>query len=550
MMAILIFLMLNTLSYAQNQPTVNRFPMESDGFLILNNLGHPEVRSWVVTVKSFNENDEILSTNTMTLVDKHYLDVMSSIIDNPFKLTCDIIGYSKNGELLVDESDILIGACEGCGSDYDLLDGFTCDGFNYAFSLNIWKHNISDNFIVRTDNGSWTLNTNVNVPLYTYYENSYYFDYNLCQWPTPYSFGCIPVTEYYDVDNADQAFIDGYNLINLLNVELSDNIKDQNGNVLTGSVIGVRKLKGIYECYGCDPDEYETPILNGLVPNNGNDAMDIFNWYGQLQGNVNYQGDIIDDLMCIEAFNGGGGSGNSWVAGDPLGCGRKIKFQFSTTYDDNSGLPEEGDLINDVMSDPNFLANMYVDCIGQDVADLGFANPEGDWGFGDLAWNENIVLVTLSNVNIPGNVITISQNGLEHNGKPVPPDEIKQVPIRPGLYSIGTQYKGGIFISRLLEIEVQTPDIVNSSCFSVTCSPNPFQQSGFELEISACENLTVDYILMDQTGTNYYMETIAIDNGVTNVQVVPEPSIPGGLVLHVFKFADGTIQAIPGFHIK
>jgi hypothetical protein len=490
----------------------------------MNQWNYPEVSDWKIDFQNaqFTPNGQFshyYTVKTIQLSGTHYLNLKTDGTPDAGFFT--VSGINDQGVTVVTEGPIIIWH-EQPGESY-LYCTSGCEGKKYAYQINLGGHSSWGNQSVFYPTGLIKPQGSSSPYYYEWFSDQQF----LAMTTTP----GVYYAQFYGLSGNNGQMYSSLNglgssdphaqrVIKLENIsaQAGNPYRDANGNVLTGTIYGVRKAFGDYR----ETIPYmesamlagtETHCLGfnyGLAQINANKS----NWKGGNGVSLDCNGRRFDGVD-----NGGGTSGPAVAAGlgDNLPCLVVIK-QYTS--------PVTGQTIT------------WEDCVPRPT--VGGGGP--------------------SRPNIPAEAEVITLFSLDP-GKPLPPLVLKnqqstrqlldgtpypdnQV-LLEGLYYALYQMPDGSFLTHIFEASHTKENIDISPLatkFSAIVSPNPVTLPEINVAMTAMENLTVEMAVINPNGTEMAKHLVVLVEDENKTEKISLPlNAAKGVYSLIFRFVDGSV---------
>lgn len=484
-------------------PVVN-LPFQTNGYLILNSEGYPNVQTWMIEVQTRTESQSGNVTFT-TVYSKQIVGMGYSTIPYQYghgDYYLKVRGFDANGIQVVDRFPSEIDGAEcwrkACSKG--------CIGKTYAYWIDLFvnESNSSSNFSARP---------------YVHPETGgYAYEYMS---PTVFSAKGLNPNYWKYYYNVPWWLLGGpgvgVQIIKLNGVVSGDGLKDASNNTLTGTVYGVKKDLGEWRGVFIESNEIASGegqcIQNlGYFINRVNSGTD---WDGR--PNLTCNGTAVKD-NDPPIDNSGSGVGVS-----ANGCFQSV------------GLWEDDDDPNG----PEFDIFDFADAIGVCLNNSNAGPITSIWA-SDI---REFTITPIAGGTAGGTApVTFTKDDfIDQNGNFLFPS----ITLQPGFYVMGMHFTGANYRSRYFEVSQAKSYAVDvNNILSPTFYQVPIVGNSFIMDLEARVGVSFDYELLDLQGNMIYSERITVPGGqVTQKQIQPTTVIPSGILLNRFVFDDGSVIA-------
>ena len=302
--------------------------------------------------------------------------------------------------------------------------------------------------------------------------------------------------------------IDGVKLKMRENITQADQLKDRDGNVLTGTVYSIQKRLGKWQNQVDLSDE----LANDPATPCGQFGTSITSMINYANNNL----DLIDDLSC----NGFGGGSNPF--------GGYTRNVWSDLHD---GWIDSDEDIWDILDE-----------VGETINETGFDdnNTGVDWWPSDDVSQVQLINIKKGvNQSKTQSTKTLYRDSLfNQNGEP----NYNNISMKRGLYNVSLTLEGGYTFPLLLEkTTTETTGFDNTNFLNVNIYPNPIVSGDLTISLEADATLKFDYKILDGQGAELYSrDNITLSKDTSMDLYVPVDDFPSGSLIHVFEMSDGS----------
>lgn len=546
--------LVTTYSFSQSQipfkttsSLVNRFPVETDGFLVLNQYGNPEVARWEVTFlkPSFTENVGITSFSTDRIVDirNSYFTNLVDLPESSFGYGfINITGYSAGNNVIVTDGPIGY-TCVGCVDETYCSPG--CNGDTYAYSLDVFgPAGAGYGFLVFN-----SAHRPGNAPFYQYFSTGDWntFEYGQTEYIRdhymfPYNQTFVITSQgSYDPANHDRLI-----KINASSIPTNVVYKDKNGTPISGDIRGIRKAQGDWNHY----NNMDISATNPITFCNGGYNQAVLainaqksNWQWETSAAWSTESSFFS-VAPISTRPSLGCNGTSWTvygqannqgtaAAGAAGATKPCKWSWIKVTNDTV-------FVGYVNGVPNYTVSTtynWTPCSG--TAQQNPNNPWIDWP--TLA--ESVTFTPKDPNNFTGPIIiNASENSIKYE---ISGENVNLAELENGLYHALFQFPDQSIHSTyvLFEDDDQTNDFL-SNHLTAFVSPVPVPNNEFVLNLESDIALDFQFKLISLTSEILIDRSFQISEQETLKEylTIDEYNTPGMLICQ-FIFSDGSVKS-------
>jgi hypothetical protein len=502
------------LALSQSQSITLYEPKHCQGFLLFKE--NPQVRTWNVSIiqRTFNTNGT--TTDVIALSELvgnfNYYRIPNEYFTNGenYIYLYAVQGLSNNGQNIIVQDPL---PCTGDQPSFQLNSYWICSGYDYAYQITQFVNETQSlgNYVVESPGFVYEYFSAEDWPCFGNYSNQWWNSFDVLHGLT--TGWCSDMQEYFDYPAA----------ITIHPTENDDvSYFDKFGALITSSTIyGVQK-KMVYWPSGSIQANNMTDVANLSAA----DLPGIVDFMNN-QSNID---DLIADSICGElTCNFGGGY-----------------FDASEPNNSTSGLIdcylENNNWNNDPFDDMDYNGDESID-IWDDAYFISH-NCE-------LPSAPNPLLAEITYNKIDGSMSGPGERPAAHWTKPNIYDNngnwiLNGFTLEPGLYWIGIRYEGEPFVHYFREIkETMVNTSLQSNQLTATVFEVPIKGNTFSIHLQATANVEFGYELIDGQGQTLYTSRFKLKQGYdANVAIDPQVSLPDGLLVHRFVFADGSAKTI------
>jgi len=480
-------------------------PRISQGYLVLNKLENTAL--WQVAIsKRVYQKDGTFTDNVVDKIEisgVNYFKLKEEYYSSKENYVINVTAFDNSYNVVEKEGPVWISVCGGCGDNpYKNVKSWVCKGSTYAWEIKTWTGNNICYLDLNSYYKPYVDGSEFATPYYQYMSQIEYD--NLCQ-------QTLYLNSHYLISNCDNG-IDNLRIIKKTNVQLSDNLKNKNGQSLTGTVYGVAKERGDW-----NGRYIATHHLSEDYPGqNIGWAINTINNYSEAFGQYNLP------LLNCDAINGGDsplddindsilyGSSSQEYA---LSCFSEI---WASDYDDMFEYIDAIHSCNDV--------------------------DEGDDDGGNI-WPNDVTEIDICPINYAAQVITLKKSDLYNRegnfiGKPFKLDA--------GLYNLTLKFADNSQIPTIIDAKKPMYNYYELSNFlEASVFPVPIKGNQYSIHFKANAKIQFKYQLFDGNSKELYKTKFLLEKGHDkNHQIIPNIVLPKGTLIHRFEFEDGSFISI------
>jgi hypothetical protein len=492
---LLFLLMQFTVTSFTQVSHVSILPQYGNGFLVLNTEPYSDVVYWTVNIygRSLNDGDSNFTYTldyTIDLVGLNYLRINDKYWKNSLKpYSLKVVGYNSSRNIVVD-SDFMIISDD---PSYTEICKWKCVSDWYAYTISLSTPPSGGHGILKLESAYKTYNTStgIGIPYFRYMSYVDFVTYCNSNNDTPPKniwFGC-------NVDGINQHFVDATNA----------NLHDNNGSLLTGTAVAIRKTKG--------PWEYAILQSSELI-------------IGESECSFNLEW-AIETLNLYNVIN-------TQIENVELVC--EGHAEPNVDFSEAEEIVEEcTDALLEFPTNQNTslfdLASNISECLGEPEE---AEDPYFLWPF-DL---DDIIVIFLGQ---GGGSQTIHSDDLfNSNGEWTG----QTISMEPGLYNVGLTFKDGSYFSIIKEVSttlvssIMLADFVNVNAF-----PNPFTTGQYDVEIIANAKVKFQYIVSDFNGNVVFSKNFVIQKGHSLTHTIKlKENLLNGTYINRLVFEDNSVK--------
>ena len=500
-------------------------PDVGQGYLVLNKSEYPNVKTWVIAVKTrtFNQNNQPIdrTLDQVTLKNgDNYWYVPDKTRESVGVRFLEVSGEDVNGTPLVTQGSILVShhperALQPGGSVFEPECDWVCNGSYYAWKVQQYVDGTQPTVgpsILKVEQAlNYNASTEMATPNYRYITQSEFN--NTCLNSSGNNVGGYFVSGV-------PCNPDGFWMTDPISIpQGSTDYKDINGNTIAWPTI-VRGVGKPLADWG-EGNPITTPELqfgNTVCPNDKDWAMNQVNINAPTLDGYPIDGtgtNFYPDLACNQLTSGG--------APSPSPGGIKPLVWRSTLLKELFGTGSSGSSGNNW--------NPFVNGV---VAKVKGTTPNSG-----LSWQEEIDKCVIRSLSKPSNpIIEIDPAN--------PLSFTNGFTLEAGLYNFGFAIKDVGYEPIIFEVEKKlVVSTALSDFLSVSIYPVPILNNKFTLEMEAAENLQFTNEFRDSGGTLLYSNSFGLRKGQQwKHDVMPRNGIPSGTYINRFVFTDGSVLAL------
>lgn len=286
----------------------------------------------------------------------------------------------------------------------------------------------------------------------------------------------------------------------------ADNIHDNNGSLLTGTAVRIRKTKGPWA-----DDTWVTSPLTG-----GETAC---------QFPITYQ---IDDLNNFNMVA---------TSAPELECFGDVQVFSFPTVSASAKKCKTAITSFSGLTNTNFF-NLTESLVKCKIFQQEYPQVEPIGGI----WPGNLDNITIYPIDKEGETQTINKSDLfGPNGEFIAPT----ITLGPGLYCAGLTFSDNSYLPLIKEVEDKLVSSVTLSEFvDVNAFPNPFTSDEYEVTISSDAKVKFKYVVTDFNGNIMYEKNFVVQqDNTSNHTIKLKGNVSNGTYYNSLQFEDGSIKS-------